>query len=451
MSRYQKVLWSEGLFLTPHHFQQWDRYYENLLDSRFRQFSNFNWGVADLEINSDALQNGRFELLKCRAVLPDGMMVDVPRVDQPPPSREFTAAFTPARENIGVYMGIPVFREEESNVRTDDAEPESMERYRSRTISLPDENTGENKQLVQVAARNLRLLFGEESLQGHISLKIAELNRASDGRVVLDEAFIPPALSLYGAKSLLDMTRALFEILCAKSAILAGQRREKSEGAADFTTSDVRNFWLLHTVNSYIPVLTHYHAAQNIHPEQLFIAMARLAGELTTFITDEGGPADLPRYVHTDLKTTFVELNRKLRILLEKAIDVRCIPIPLERTKESLYVGRILDDRLIARAQFYLGVSARMSEAQLIEDVPRNSKIASMDTISYLLGQALPGVRLSIVAMPPGPLPVRVGFKYFRLEKVGNYWEAIASSRTICLHFPAKFPDLKLELFAIKD
>jgi type VI secretion system protein ImpJ len=269
--------------------------------------------------------------------------------------------------------------------------------------------------------------------------------------VVLDEAYIPPALCLRGAKSLVDMARALFEILSAKGAILAGQRREKTEGAADFTTSDVRNFWLLHTVNSYIPLLSHYHDVQYVHPEQLFVAMARLAAELTTFITDEGGPADLPKYSHTDLKATFVELNRKLRILLEKAIDVRCIPIPLERTKESLYVGRILDDRLIARAQFYLGVSARMSEAQLIEDVPRNSKIASMDTISYLLGQALPGVRLGLVPMPPGPVPVRMGFKYFRLEKVGNYWEAIASSRSICLHFPAKFPDLKLELFAVRD
>jgi type VI secretion system protein ImpJ len=451
MSRYQKVLWSEGLFLSPHHFQQWDRYYENLLDARSRQLSDFNWGVADLEVNSEALQNGRFELLKCRAVLPDGLLVDIPRVDPPPPSREFTVAFSPARESLGVYIGIPILREEGSNLRTDDADSENMARYRPATISLPDENTGENKQLVQVAARNLRLLFGEDSLQDHVSLKLAQLTRASDGRIVLDEAFIPPATSLRGARPLVDMTRSLFEILCAKSAILSGQRREKSEGAADFTTSDVRNFWLLHTVNSYIPLLTHYHDSQCVHPEQLFLAMASLAAELTTFITDEGGPSDLPKYSHTNLKGTFVELNRKLRILLEKAIDVRCVPIPLERTKESLYVGRILDDRLLARAQFFLGVSARMTEAQLVEDVPRNSKIASIDTISYLLGQALPGVRLSAVPVPPGPVPVRTGFKYFRLEKVGNYWEAIANSRSICLHFPMKFSDLKLELFAIKD
>jgi len=44
-----------------------------------------------------------------------------------------------------------------------------------------------------------------------------------------------------------------------------------------------------------------------------------------------------------------------------------------------------------------------------------------------------------------------MGFKYFRLEKLGSYWETIVGSRSICIYFPAEFPDLKLELFAIKD
>ena len=92
-----------------------------------------------------------------------------------------------------------------------------------------------------------------------------------------------------------------------------------------------------------------------------------------------------------------------------------------------------------------------MPETQLIERVPRKSKIASLDTINYLLGQALPGITLNAVPVPPGPIPVRMGFKYFRLEKLGAYWNTITESRNICLYFPAEFPDLKLELFAVKD
>ncbi len=450
MTRYQKVLWSEGLFLTPHHFQQWDRYYEDLVNSRLRELSTFSWGVEELEINSDALQNGMFEVLRCRSVLPDGLSLNIPETDAPPPSREFNSAFPPASERLSVYIGAPLLRAEERNLAASDEESDSMVRYRARTVSLLDENTGENRQPVPVVVKNLRLLFGEDALQNHVGLKIAELRRAGDGKAVLDEMFIPPALSLSASKALTEIVRRLFEILCAKSATLSELRRQRGQGLADFTTSDVANFWLLHTVNSYIPLMMHYHHVQRIHPEQLYLAMAQLAAELTTFVT-EGSPADLPKYLHTELTRTFLELDRKLRVLLETVIPTRCVPIPLERTKESLYVGRILDDRLFTHAEFFLAVSARMPESQLIERVPRKSKIASMDTITYLLGQALPGVPLNAIPVPPGPVPVRMGFKYFRLEKLGTYWEAISASRNICFYFPAEFPELKLELFAVKD
>ncbi len=450
MTRYQKVLWSEGLFLTPHHFQQWDRYYEDLVHSRLRELSTFSWGVEELEFNLDALPNGFIEILRCRAILPDGLSLNIPEADPPPPSCEFTRFFPAASERLGVYIGLPLLRPEGANLAAGEDEPDVMLRYRARPVSMPDENTGENRQPVVLAAKNLRLLFGEDSLQNHVVLQIAELKRTGNGKVVLDESFIPPALSIAASKLLVEIVRRLYEILCAKSATLSDQRRQRGQGMADFTTSDVANFWLLHTVNSHIPLIMHFHHVQRIHPEQLYLGMARLAAELTTFVT-EAKPADLPKYRHTQLTETFVELDRKVRLLLETVIPTRCVPIPLERTKESLYVGRIQDDRLLAHAEFILGVSARMPEMQLVERVPRKSKIASIDTITYLLGQALPGVPLTAVPVPPGPIPQRVGYKYFRLDKMGTYWETIAASRSICLYFPADFPELKLELFAVKD
>jgi type VI secretion system protein ImpJ len=450
MSRDQKVLWTEGLFLTPHHFQQWDRYHEELVRSRLRSLSPFGWGAEELEFNAEALENGVFEVLGCKGVLPDGLPLNIPEVDPPPPSRVFTSAFPPGGERLRVYIGLPVVRFGAANLAADGDASDSMTRYNSHVASVIDENSGENPQPVALAQKNLRLLFGEESLQNHVALEVAELRRTGEGKVVLDETFIPPALSIAASKALSDMLRRLYEILAAKSATLSEQRRQRAQGLADFTTSDVANFWLLHTVNSYLPLMKHYHHVQRIHPERFYLAMVRLAAELTTFVT-EGSPTELPVYIHTDLTRTFTELDRKLRVLLETVIPTRCVPIPLERTKESLYIGRIADDRLLTQAEFFLGVSAKMAETQLIERVPRKSKIASIDTINFLLGQALPGVPLRPVPVPPGPIPVRMGFKYFRLEKLGTYWETITASRSICLYFPAEFPDLKLELFAVKD
>jgi type VI secretion system protein ImpJ len=450
MTSYQKVLWTEGLFLTPPHFQQWDRYYEELLNSRIRNLTTFGWGAQELEFNVEALENGVFEVLRCKAVLPDGLSLNIPLVDAPPPSRSFTAAFPPDKERLGVYIGIPLFRPGTANLAADDKDSDSMARFRRQEVSTPDQNTGENPQPLVLAAKNLRLLFGEDEIQNHAALKLAELTHTGEGKTVLEEGFIAPCLCISASKTLTDMVRRLYEVLVAKSATLSEQRRQRGQGLADFTTSDVANFWMLHTVNSYIPLMMHCHHYQHFHPEQLYLAMARMAAELTTFVS-EGGAADLPRYIHSDLTRTFMELEQRLRLLLETVIPTRCVPIPLERTKDSLYVGRIMDDRLLSQAEFYLGVSARMPEAQLIERIPRKSKIASLDTINYLLGQALPGVALVPVPIPPGSIPVRAGFKYFRLEKLGAYWNTLAASRNICLYFPKEFPDLKLELFAVKD
>jgi type VI secretion system protein ImpJ len=449
MTPIRKVLWSEGLFLTPHHMQQWDRYHEDVLNFRIKALSTFMWGAEDLKFNEEALENGVFELLRCRAVMPDGMAIDVPDVDNPPPAREFSEYFSPTSDRMDVYLAIPVTRSGSANVAGTDKKTAFSARYVATQSTVPDENTGENELPVSFATKNLRLLFGEEPLDNHAALKIAEVRRTPEGKMVLEEGYIPPSLSLSAARPMTDIVRRLLEILSTKSTTLGEQRRQKSAGVADFTTSDVATFWLLHTVNAYIPLFMHFHHVQRVHPEQLYLTMARLAGELMTFVT-EGHPAELPKYIHTDLTTTFSQLDRKLRVLLETVIPTRCVPIPLER-KESLYIGRIMDERLPTSAEFYLGVYAKLSEAQILEKAPRKSKIASLDTINYLLGQALPGVLLRPVPVPPGPIPVRMGFKYFRLEKLGTYWDTIAASRNICIYFPAEFPDLRLELFAVKD
>ncbi len=450
MTPIQKVLWSEGLFLTPQHFQQWDRYHEDFLNFRIRAVSTFMWGAEELRFNVEALENNVFEVVRCRAILPDGTPIDVPDLDAPPPTRDFLEFFPSTADRMDVFLALPVLRPGTANVSAMAGKPDFLSRYVPLQTSVADENSGENTLGVTLAAKNLRLLFGEEPLENHSALKIAEVRRTPEGNMTLEEAYIPPSLCLSASRPLMDILRRLVEVLSTRSSTLSGQKRQKSSGVADFTTSDVANFWLLHTVNSYLPLMLHYHHLQRVHPEQLYMAMSRLAGELMTFVT-EGNPAELPRYIHTDLSRTFGELDRRLRVLLETVIPTRCMPIPLEKTKESLYIGRILDERLPAGAEFFLAVHARMPEAQLLERVPRKSKITSVDTINYLLGQALPGVILRPVPVPPGPIPARAGFKYFRLEKMGTYWEQIAAARNICIYFPAEFPDLRLELYAVKD
>jgi type VI secretion system protein ImpJ len=195
--------------------------------------------------------------------------------------------------------------------------------------------------------------------------------------------------------------------------------------------------------------MAHYFRAPLLHPNDLYLKMAELVGQLTTFSTDQH-PKDIVRYEHDDLYFTFSQLSTQLKDLLETVIPSRCVPIPLEKVNPTLYVGRVEDERLLKEAGFYLAVKAQMPESKLIEDVPRVVKVASRDVIDTVVGRALPGVVLAHASPPPAPIPTRVGFRYFSLESNGAYWEGIKGSKVFAIYVPEKIPDEKLEMYAVK-
>ena len=85
MSWYSKVVWSEGLFLRPHHLQQSDRYLENLVENRVRHVTPYPWGFSDLEIDRDLAQQSKFGLRRAAGIMPDGTPFDMPADSPLPP------------------------------------------------------------------------------------------------------------------------------------------------------------------------------------------------------------------------------------------------------------------------------------------------------------------------------------------------------------------------------
>ena len=201
MTTLQRVLWSEGLFLTPHHFQQWDRYHEDLVSFRLRALSTFGWGAEELKFNEEALENGLFEVVRCRTVLPDGIPIDAPDADALPPARSFVELFSPTSDRIDVFLAIPILRPNAPNVALGAGTSHQPARYVPSQWTIPDENTGENPRPVTFASKNLRLIFGDEPLDNHTALKIAEVRRTVEGEhqsdVEGEVEQVPDQLSVY--------------------------------------------------------------------------------------------------------------------------------------------------------------------------------------------------------------------------------------------------------------
>jgi type VI secretion system protein ImpJ len=144
-------------------------------------------------------------------------------------------------------------------------------------------------------------------------------------------------------------------------------------------------------------------------------------------------------------------LEQKIRFLLETIIPSKYVIIPLEKTPDLWYVGQINDDRLLKDAQFYLAANAQVTPNRLIEDIPVKSKISSPDEVGALIGRAVQGVSMTHEPIPPSAIPVKPGYKYYTLHTSGRWWETICKTRRLALYLPDEFPDLKVELVAVRE
>ncbi len=53
------MIWQEGLFALPQHFQQQQRHCEYLLTRRLDALGDFFWGFTELSINTELLARAK--------------------------------------------------------------------------------------------------------------------------------------------------------------------------------------------------------------------------------------------------------------------------------------------------------------------------------------------------------------------------------------------------------
>lgn len=297
MRRLQPVIWSKGTFLSPQHLQTQDRFVESNLQFRLDALNFRPWGFQELRISQDALAAGSLAVSAASGIFADGLPFAIPAFDLAPPPKALAPHFDPDQESIDLFLAIPAYREGGLNVAG--VQKQTDARYVAEEMRCKDENTGMTEKPVLVARRNFRLLATEELRQGTSALRVARIKRTPDGSFQHDGQFVPPLLDITASEYLIDILRRLVEIMAAKSSTLSGTRREKKKGLADFTVTDVADFWLLYTVNSYFPLLNHLFQTRKGHPEGMFSVMTSLAGALTTFSFDVQ-PRDLPAYDHDE-------------------------------------------------------------------------------------------------------------------------------------------------------
>lgn len=445
MSKHNRVMWSEGMFLQPQHFQYQDEFHQHQLSEASARSGPFNWGVQVLEVNQDALAHGRLQLSRLKVVFPDGTLVDAPQHDPLPAARDL--------DELSGVSGCKVFaalRQVEPytpNVVDDEHRRGKNRRFRQRFESLPDLLEGDVENELSLLELNASLLLEGDELDGTSHCPVLRLKRNAAGDLSVDGDFVPPCLHLSANDTLMALAQRLIGVLQAKHDALSGRRRERADQVAEFGSSDVTLFWLLYTVNRAYPHLAHLLAHPRLRPEQLYRFLTDLVASLMTFSMGHQ-LSDLPDYQHLDPARSLFRLETMARELLDTVVPNQYIPIALEQTKPSYFVGRLHDSRLVD-ADFYVCVHADMPGAKLIELVPRAFKVGSPEDIEVVVNSAMPGGTLAHAARLPVAIPVRLDNHYFALEPKGRMYERMMSAQAIAFYVPSGFTNLKIELMAV--
>jgi type VI secretion system protein ImpJ len=444
MAMFQRVVWGEGMFLRPQHFQQQVRHQEFHAHQRALSAEPFFWGFRRLEIDEAALSVGKLSILAAEGVLPDGTPFALPQQAPPPPAISFEEGA------VGqlIYLALPLQREGTEAVLFEESAA-SLARYRVSDVLLRDENAfaGEPAE-VQVALPRLRLLDQRALDEGWLGIGVARVVECrSDRLLVLDRDYIPPVLRLDAHALVMGFLREVEGLVGQRADALAGRLQQPGRGGV----SEVGEFLMLQLLNRVESTLKHLEATPSLHPERLYAELVAVAGELCTFADAERRPQqDWPPYRHDALRDSLFPLLVHLRRALSSVLEQNAIQIDLQLRNYGVRIGQVNDRELLKTAQFVLAVHAAAPADVLRAHFPTQVKIGPAERIRDLVNLQLPGVGLRLLPVAPRQIPYHAGFHYFEMDTGVDLWKQLQGNGSLALHVAGDFPDLELQCWAIR-
>jgi type VI secretion system protein ImpJ len=435
------------MYLGPHEFQAQARYFEDAIHFAAGALWFNCYGLIGSTLDGDALRNGTVSLVHASGIFPDGTPFHMPQSDAIPAVRSVGDLFPPTRDTLTVFLAI---RERKAGGRNCALAGDPGEsRYFSELRNFNDETSGEDSRQISIRRKNVRLLVESELTENNVVLPLARLRRDGSGHFIFDPQFVPPCLQITASEQLMLMLRRLIEILEGKSSALS-RNKAGGGGLTEFSSRDLANFWLMHTVNSGLATLRHLWISKRGHPEQLFMEMSRLGGALCTFAL-ESHPRMMPIYDHRNLGECFEKLDEHIRTHLETIVPTNCVSIPLTKVADYFYEGDINDSRVLGRARWVLGVHASLGEVELIERVPHLIKLCSAKFVGELVKRAMAGLALTHLPSVPPAIPARVEAQYFSVSRDGPFWDHIVQTHRVGVYVPGEVTNAELELLVILD
>lgn len=439
-----RVIWNEGLFIKPQHFQQQQRYVEYHLDERMRSVSQYLYGISELSLNPEYLSFGRVSIDRAVGIMPDGLVFRIPQEDVLTEALEINEA---SLVNQIIYLAVPL--RSQSHLEVNWPQERGTGRYISQRLEVVDTHTvNGDTTVIDVSSVSLKLMLQKDDRSAYASLPIARImDKRPDGSVVLDPDFIPCHYNVSENNTLHRFINEISGLMFERAKNLAKRISTPSQGGV----ADVSDFMLLQALNRFQPKLKHIAELRSLHPERLFECLSEICGELATFTDESRLNPSIPLYNHDMPTDSFTTVMRYLRQSLSVVMEPRAVSIQLHKRQYGLTVAPIHDSSLMTDAEFIISVKARMPLDELQRLFTQQVKVSSAEKIKELVSLQLPGVSLIYLPVAPRQLPYHAGYIYYQLDKSCSAWKSVSHSSGFAFHIAAVFDDLDMQFWAIRN
>ncbi|WP_340615740.1 type VI secretion system baseplate subunit TssK [Xenorhabdus entomophaga] len=443
MNRSEKVIWTEGMFLRPHHFQQAENHLEAYIRDWGMAQSPYYWGFLTFELDQELLNQGKVKLSSASGIFPDGTPFNFDAAHAPIPLQ-----LTENDTNINVVLALPTFRRGKEEVIFSE-QKESMARFVSIEVEVNDANAmAVGNATIQFGKMRLRLMLESDLTPEWTALGIVHVvNKTSDNKLHLDSLFIPSLLNCRASPQIIGFINNI-------QGLLEQRRQQISQRLLQlgrYNDSEIMDFLLLSLLNRYSGQVSHILNLSLLHPERLFSEWLQFATELATYSQNRLPEEVLPRYDHDNLTQCFNQLMLQLRQGLSIILEEHAIQLPLTEYSHGLNIATLPNSNMIHMFSFILAIHADVANDILMSNFPAQMKISPIDRIRELVQLQLPGIPLRAMPSVPRQIPWHSGYVYFELEKEGDLWKQMEKSSGFALHLAGEFPGLNIEFWAVRN
>ena len=439
------IVWREGLFIRPQHFQQNSFYLKAELMHRTKNSGANMWGLFNLEIDRGNLSLGKVLIKEISGIMPDGTLFDINESEQIL-GREIKES--DVGEELYLSLPLAIANSKEIYFEYDEEKPT---RYKAKSLSnIPNLNSGEeSKADLTFSEFNFKILKASELKEGYTSIKLTTVKEVStDGQVTLDSSYEPTFMHLHKAAQIMTGLQDIIATLQYRSEQIA-----KKLGDNSLETTELGDYLMLQLVNKAYSRLYFFTTQSQLHPAELFFELNSIIAELAVFFKKEKRIATPLVYIHVKQIESFRAVFMELKTMLNFILEQNAISIRMQKGKYGLYRAILPNKEMLYTSTFVLSISSKLLDERDVKKLLLdNLKISTVEGIEELVHLHLRGFKLISLASAPRQIPYRVDNSYFKIVLTKEEKATLEISGGFSFYLPERLhQDMGFTLWAIKE